>query len=57
MKTPDKVVLLADIRRKRDASPSSRQNVFDIRSGGGKPPDCSVHMFTARRLAVPPKQS
>ncbi len=57
MKTSDKVVRLAEIRKKQAASPSSRQNVFDIRSGGGKPPDCSIHMFTARRLAVPPKQS
>lgn len=57
MNTSDKVVSLADIRKKRTASPLSRQNVFDIRSGGGKPPDCSIHLFTARRLAVPPKQS
>jgi len=55
MESSDKVIILADIRKKRIATATCRPNVFEIRSGAGKRPDCSIHAFTARP-AVPPKQ-
>lgn len=57
METWGKVIILADIRKKRVASASLRPNVFDIRTGAGKRPDCSIHPFTASRPTVPPKQA
>lgn len=57
METWGKVIILADIRKKRVASASLRPNVFDIRTGAGKRPDCSIHPFTATRPTVPPKQA
>ena len=56
MGTSDKVIILADIRKKRIVAATCRPNVFEIRSGAGKRPDCSIHPFTARP-AVPPKQA
>lgn len=56
MEPSDKVIVLADIRKKRIASATCRPNVFEIRTGAGKRPDCSIHPFTARP-AVPPKQA
>ncbi|MDH4414940.1 MAG: hypothetical protein QE484_16650 [Rhizobium sp.] len=55
MDTSDKVVVLADIRKKRAASASLRPNVFEIRTGAGKRPDCSIHAFTAATSMTPPK--
>jgi len=54
MDPSDKVIVLADIRKKRIASATCRPNVFEIRTGAGKRPDCSIHPFTALP-AVPPK--
>lgn len=56
MGTSGKVIILADIRMKRIASATCRPNVFEIRSGAGKRPDCSIHPFRAMH-AVPPKQA
>ncbi len=56
MEPLDKVIILADIRKKRIASATCRPNVFEIRTGAGKRPDCSIHPFTARP-GVPPKQA
>jgi hypothetical protein len=55
MDVTGKVIILADIRSKRQALASLRPNVFEIRTGAGKRPECSVHAFHAGEAKVPPK--
>lgn len=57
METWGKVIVLADIRTKRAASASLRPDVFQIRTGAGKRPDCSIHSFSATGTPVPPKST
>jgi hypothetical protein len=55
MDTSNKVIVLADVRTKRAASATLRPDVYEIRTGAGKRPECSVHAFTAAGVLVPPK--
>ena len=57
MDTLGKVIVLVDMRKKRAASASLRPNVFEIRTGAGPIPACSIHPLTATSTPVPQKSS
>lgn len=55
MDTWGKVIVLAHMRGKRAASASLRPNVYEIRTGAGSPPVCSIHPFAAPISPAPLK--
>lgn len=55
MDTLGKVIVLAHMRGKRPASASLRPNVYEIRTGAGSPPVCSIHPFATPISPVPLK--